>query len=202
MVLSSVVVMLVTSVFLVQNRFYSDAIKRAGLHESVRGATTLLSSDLHGVPGGGIVGADRDAVAFMSPLFIGGVCGVDGGKTYLFLPTTEQSVDPSMVSGYAIKNPESEWRYSPTGWTTVFHSSGSEAAQACAQAGADTLGASSSFFRLDGLNSSPSIMIGDLVMIYPPSRDQRAFSGSGERNPHRGGHGTLGRLGFPIWPLQ
>ena len=166
MVLSTVIVMLVTSVFLVQNRFYSDAIKRAGLHESVRGATTLLSSDLHGVPGGGIVGADRDAVAFMFPLSIGGVCGVDGGKTYLFLPMEEESIGPSLVSGLAIKGPESDWRYSPGGWNSFYHSSGGEAAEACAQAGADTLGAEGSFFRLDGLGSSPPIRIGDLVMLY------------------------------------
>jgi hypothetical protein len=166
MVLSTVVVMLVTSVFLVQNQFYSEAVKRAGLHESVRSATALISSDLHGVSEGGIVAAGPDRMVFRSPLLVGGVCGVDGRKTYLFLPADGESMDPSMVSGYAIKDAASAWRYTPAPWSSIYHSSGGTAAQSCARSGADTTGAVTGFFRLDGLDSSPSIKIGDLVMLY------------------------------------
>ncbi|MFH1762623.1 MAG: prepilin-type N-terminal cleavage/methylation domain-containing protein [Gemmatimonadota bacterium] len=166
MVLSTVVVMLVTSVFLVQNRFYSDAMKRSGLHESVRGATALISSDLHGVSEGGIVAADPDAVTFRSPLLMGGVCGVDGQKTYLFLPVEGGFRDAALVSGYAVKQPSSEWRYTSVPWNSVYHSSGQTAAKACALSGADTTGAVSEFFRLDGLDASLVIQVGDLVMLY------------------------------------
>ena len=166
MVLSTVVVMLVTSVFLVQNRFYSDAVNRVGLHESIRGATALISSDLHGVSKGGIVAADQDAVWFRSPLLIGGVCGVDGRKTYLFFPGEGEPLDTSMVRGYAIKDAASDWRYTPARWNSVYHSSGGAAARACATSGADTTGAVMGFLRLDGLDSSPSVKVGDLVMLY------------------------------------
>lgn len=165
-VLSTVVVMLVTSVFLTQNRFYSDAVKRTGLHESVRGATALLSSDLHGVSEGGIVVADQDAISFRSPLLMGGVCGVDGQKTYLFFPMDENSLDPPTVSGFAIKDQKSDWRYTATQWNSIYHSNGGVSAQACAQAGADTTGASTGFYRLDGLDPSGTIKVGDLVMLY------------------------------------
>ena len=166
MVLSTVVVMLVSSVFLVQNHFYSDAMKRSGLHESVRGATTLISSDLHGVSEGGVVAADPDAVTFRSSLLMGGVCSVDGQKTYLFLPVEGEFRDATHVSGYAVKHPSSEWRYTPASWNSVYHSSGQTAAKVCALSGADTTGGVSKFFRLDGLDASLAVQVGDLVMLY------------------------------------
>ena len=110
--------------------------------------------------------ADPDAVAFRVPLLMGGVCGIDAQKTYLFFPVGENPVDFSMMSGYAIKDPSADWRYQPAQWSSVYHSAGGAAALACAQSGADTTGATNGFFRLDGLASAPAIKVGDLVMLY------------------------------------
>lgn len=166
MVLATVVVMLVTSAFVVQNRFYSDAIKRTGLHESVRGATFLLSADLRGVSEGGVVVADEDVLAVRAPVLIGAVCGLDGNKAYVFLPAEEAELKAEAVDGFAVKDARSEWRYTNGEWNGVFHSSGGEAAGTCARSGADTTGAVGNFFRLDGLSSSPSPKVGDLVMLF------------------------------------
>ena len=166
MLLSTLIVGLVTSVFLVQNEFYADAVKKSALQESVRGAVALVSSDLRGVGAGGIVSAESDSVTFRVPLVMGGVCGVSGSQTNLLLPTNGVGVDGAAVDGYAIRAADGSWTYTPAGWTSILHSSGLAPAQACALAGADTTGATADFYRLDGLAASPALQAGDLVMLY------------------------------------
>ncbi len=167
MVLSTVVVMLVTSVFLVQNRFYSDAMKRSGLHESVRSATTLISSDLHGVSEGGVVAADPDAVTFRSPLLMGGVCGVDGQKTYLFLPVEGEFRDATQCKWLCCQTPvfrvasTRPLRGTPS---TILPAKRRPRSVPCP--GPIRPEAVSKFFRLDGLDASLAVQVGDLVMLY------------------------------------
>ena len=68
MVLSTIVVSLVTSTFLAQNRFYSDAINRSTIQESERGATTRAASDLEAAFRGGVVVA-VGTLSYSSSLF-------------------------------------------------------------------------------------------------------------------------------------
>lgn len=166
MLLSTLIVGLVTSVFLVQNEFYADAVKRSALQESVRGAVALVYSDLRGVGAGGIVSAESDSLTFRLPLVMGGVCEVSGSQTNLLLPTNGLGVDGAAVDGYAIRAGDGSWTYTPAGWASFFHSSGLAPAQACALAGADTTGATADFYRLDGLVALPALRAGDLVMLY------------------------------------
>jgi len=166
MLLSTLVVILVTSVFLVQNEFYSDSMKRTGLHENVRGAVSLVSSELRGVAAGGIVEAEADSVVFRVPLVVGGVCRVSGSETYLLLPQNGEAVDGAKVTGYAVRDPSGLWTYTAATWGTIYQSSGVMPAQACASAGADTTRATADFYRLDGLVASPALQPGDLVMLY------------------------------------
>ncbi len=193
MVLSTVVVMLVTSVFLVQNRFYTDAVSRIGLHESVRSATVLISSDLHGVSEGGILAADPDAVVFRSALLMGGVCSVDDRRIYLFLPVEGEPPDRDMVSGFAVKDAASDWRYAPVPWNSIRQSSGGAAARVCASSGADTAGSVMEFFSVEGLESSPPIKVGDLVMFYQEVEVRLAPSklDPGSRSVFRGPAGGI-----------
>ncbi len=166
MVLSTIVVSLVTSTFLAQNRFYTDAMSRVDIHESVRGGIARASADLRSVFQGGIVSADRNSIVFRAPVLVGGVCGVDGQSTFAFLPVDQAVTDMSTVSGYGVKVGDAAWRYTPGTWASVYHSSGGGAVDACARAGADTTGAASEFVRLDGMAPAGVLSVGDLVMLY------------------------------------
>ncbi|MFC1575415.1 PilW family protein [Gemmatimonadota bacterium] len=166
MVLSTLVVILVASVFLVQNDFYADSVARSGLNENVRSAVSLVSSELRAVSFGGIVAAEPDSVVFRVPLAVGGVCAVNGTETFVLFPLGGEAVDPAEVSGYGVRDTDGEWTYTSATWASVYGVSGGAAAQTCALAGADTVGARNDFYRLDGLGASPAIQPGDLVMIY------------------------------------
>lgn len=166
MLLSTLVIMLVTSVFLVQNEFYSDAVKRSFLQENVRSAILVVSTELRGVAAGGIVEAEPDSVVYRVPLVVGGVCAINGTESYLLFPLDGQSVDASKVSGYAIRDASGDWTYTTATWASVYHSSGGTPAATCAAAGADTVGAQNDFYRLDGLTASPALQTGDLVTLF------------------------------------
>ena len=166
MVLSSVVVMLVTSVFMAQNRFYSETVKRAALHESVRTAAALVSSEMRGLTAGGIVAAEPDSLMIRAPLVMGVVCGVDERKSYIFLPLGGEAFGADEVSGYALRAADGSWSYRDGGWASFHHSSGSGPAGVCAEAGSDVRGAVADFHRLDDLAASGSLRPGDLVMLY------------------------------------
>jgi hypothetical protein len=166
MVLSTLVVALVTSVFLVQNGFYADAVKTSALHESVRSAVSLVSSQLRGVAPGGIVEAEADSVTFRVPLAVGGVCAVNGSETFLLLPTGGEGIDGEEVAGYAVQDDLGLWSYTAEAWGSIYGSAGATPAGTCSLAGADTTGASADFYRLDGMVASPALQPGDLVMIY------------------------------------
>ncbi|NNM07139.1 MAG: hypothetical protein HKO65_18750 [Gemmatimonadetes bacterium] len=166
MVLSTVIVSLVTSTFLAQNRFYTDAMNRAGIQESVRGAMSRASSDLHAVFRGGIVSGDPTSVVFRLPILVAGVCAVDDQKTFAFLPMDAAHRSLLAATGYGLRAGKADWRYEPASWSSVYHSSGESAAEACARSGADTVGAVSAFARLDGLAPSGTLLPGDLVTVY------------------------------------
>jgi hypothetical protein len=166
MLLSTLVVTMVASTFLVQNEFYSDAVRRSALHEGVRGSAFLVSAQLQGVARGGIVAAESDSVSFRMPLALGGVCAVSGSETYLFFPRDGEEIDGAEVAGYAVRDAAGDWVYTDAEWEAVFGDSGSAAAAACVTGGADTTGAATDFYRLDGLTASPVLQVGDLVMIY------------------------------------
>jgi hypothetical protein len=166
MLLSTLVIGLVTSVFLVQNEFYSDVIKRSALHENVRSATARVSAELRGVSAGGIVEAEADSVVYRLPMVVGGVCAVNGTETYLHLPLDGDSVDASEVSGYSVRDDAGAWTHNTATWASVYHSSGATPAAACEAPGAVTVGALDDFHRLDGLIATPALEVGDLVMIF------------------------------------
>jgi prepilin-type N-terminal cleavage/methylation domain-containing protein len=166
MVLSSVVVMLVTSVFVVQNRFYSQVVNRASLHESVRTSAALVSSDLRGLASGGVVAAEPDSLVIRAPLAMGVVCGVDQREAYVFLPLGGSAFRADEVSGYGLRDPAGSWSYTSADWSSVHRASGSGPAGVCAGVGAEVEGASEDFHRLDDLAGSGALKVGDMVMVF------------------------------------
>jgi len=166
MLISTLLVSMVASIFLVQNEFYADAVKKTTLHEGVRSAVALVSSELRGIPGGGIVVAEADSVTFRIPLVVGGVCGKSGSETFIYFPTGGQAIDPTLVRGYGVRDDTGAWAFTPAAWSSIYRPSGTMPSQTCRWAGADTTGATAEFYRLDGLVASPGLQAGDLVMLY------------------------------------
>jgi prepilin-type N-terminal cleavage/methylation domain-containing protein len=166
MTLSSVVVMLVTSVFVVQNRFYSHIVNRGTLHESVRTAAALVASDLRGLASGGVVAAEPDSLVIRAPLAMGVVCGVDERKAYVFLPFGGAGFRADEVSGYGLRDPDGSWSYTAAAWSSVHRASGSGPAGVCAGAGAEVEGAWEDFHRLDDLAPSGALKVGVMVMVF------------------------------------
>ncbi len=177
LLLSTMVVTLVTSVFLAQNEFYTDAVRRSVLHESVRGATTVASSELRAVSAGGIVAAQGGSIVARAPLVVGAVCATDGTSLFVFFPLEGQGVDASEVSGYAVRQSAEPWRFIQGGRESLAPSSGVEAARKCAATGADTVGAPADFYRLAGIDKGNGVVVGDLVMLYRKVEFKLAPSG-------------------------
>ena len=56
--LSSVIVTLVSSVFLTQNNFYRSVVQRTRVQDNLRVATDLIASEVRAVAGGGVTTAE------------------------------------------------------------------------------------------------------------------------------------------------
>jgi len=166
MVISTMLVILVATVFLVQNEFYADAVKKSLLQENVRSGVSFVSGELRGVVAGGILQAEPDSVVYRIPLAVGGVCAVSGTETYLLLPLDGEGVTAAEVAGYAVRSAAGAWTHTTATWASIYNSSGATPAATCQLAGADTVGARNDFYRLDGLVATPALKAGDLVMIY------------------------------------
>jgi type II secretory pathway pseudopilin PulG len=181
MSLGVLVTILVSSTFLVQNEFYSDAVKRSALQENVRNAVSFVSSELREIAAGGIIGAEADSVVYRVPLAVGGVCAVNGDETYLYFPMEGEILDDdSDVVGYAVRDTSGVWTYTADTWHQIHHSSGPTPARECEAGGADTVGVSNDFYRVDDLVATPAVKVGDLVLIY----NELVFKlGTSELNP-------------------
>ncbi len=166
LILSTVVVLLVTSVFVVQNDFFADVVRRSQLQESVRSGLSFVEQDLRAVPAAGVVTAEADRIVFRAPLTVGGVCAVGGTSTYLLFPLEGEGIDGAEVAGYAVRDTSGAWTFTPATWAALYAASGSGPAQTCAFAGADTTGATADFYELRGLSAVPPLQAGDLVMLY------------------------------------
>lgn len=171
MLLSSIVVILVSGVFLVQNEYYAVQISRSQAHDNARTVTELLGSELRSVMEDGILVAESNRLVVRSPMVLGVVCGQLGpNTTYAHFEGGETQVDTLEVSGFARRDASTGgWTYYTAQWRDISFMGGvSVAANACAGNGSDTTGIADDFIRLRRLRSyigsvpSP----GDVIMLY------------------------------------
>lgn len=159
------VVILVTTVFLVQNQFYADVLRRSEVQEEVRSVTELIRSEISSIPAGGVLRAQEDQFAFRTAVAIGGICAVSGNETYVHIPLNGEALDTTEITGYGIRDSSGDWDYNAATWSSMFGAQGSSPASTCEAAGADTTGATDEFFRLDNLSSTYTIGPGVVVML-------------------------------------
>jgi len=163
LVLSSVIVTLVSSVFLTQNNFYRFVVQRTRVQDNLRVVTDLIASEVRGVAGGGVTTAEGRNLVVHLPIAMGGVCHDQGQHGRVYMPGLSR-IDGDEVAGYARQDASGDWTYTPDTWSNLLVSSGSNDADEClTRNGADTVGAIADFGRL----SIPGgTTLGEVIMIY------------------------------------
>lgn len=155
--LSAVIVVLVSSVFLAQNRFYDDMLRRSGVHDHARSVVELVAGEVRPVTEGGVVLADSLRLVLREPLSVGVVCRVQGSRVSLYLPRAGAGLDTAHVTGYGVRGSEGTWRFYDGSWGSLYDGSGQSVANDCAQVGFETSDVPvSHFVRLRGPGSVPN----------------------------------------------
>ncbi len=170
--ISSILVVLVGSVFLVQNQFYAVQVTRAAVHDDARAFTAVLGSELRSVMPGGIVRAENKAITIRSPMVLAAVCSVSGGLVDVHMEGGAGDLDTAEVAGFAVRNDTTgAWTYYHAAWGDI-GGSGGTAAQDCYANGADTTGGTAEFQTLTNLGSYASGVpaVADLLMIFRETR--------------------------------
>ena len=161
--LSSVIVALVSSVFLTQNNFYRFVIQRTHVQDNLRVVTDLIGSEVQGVAGGGVTTAESRRFVVRLPIAMGGVCHNEASHGRVYMPGLS-GIDGNEVAGYARQDAGGNWTYTADTWSNLLVSSGSNDANEClTRNGADTVGAIADFGRL---LISGGTTLGEVIMIY------------------------------------
>ncbi len=162
--LSSVIVALVSSVFLTQNNFYRTVVQRTRVQDNLRVVTDLIASEVRGVAGGGVTTAESGRLVVHLPIAMAGVCRGEAGGGHVYMPGLSQ-INGDEVAGYARQDASGDWTYTPvSSWSTLLTSSGATDADEClATSGADTVGATADFGRF-GISGGTTL--GEVIMIY------------------------------------
>jgi len=170
--ISSILVALVGSVFLVQNQFYAVQVKRSAAHDDARSITAELGRELRSVMYGGITEASNKEITIRSPIVLAAVCSVTGQNVHVQMEGGRAGLDTAEVAGIAVRNDTTgQWSYYNATWADVA-SNGGNPAQHCYGNGADTVGGRDEFVTLKKLGflipSTPSVA--DVLMLYRETR--------------------------------
>lgn len=166
--LSSVVVILVSTVFLVQNQYYALQLERSAAQDNVRMVTETVASEIRSVMQGGVVIAQNTRLVVRSPLVLGVVCGWPGAnKVSVQIDGGDANLDTDAVAGVALRDSVTgAWTYQDADWSDTYQSGGDPSS--CAANGADTVGAYDDFQDFRRFNSYFGGLppVGSIVMFY------------------------------------
>lgn len=168
LVLSSFVIVLVSHVFLVQNRFYATQTLRTGAQDNVRAATELMASEIRTTLSGGVVVAGPRTLVVRSPVRNTMVCSHAAYPSVDVFAELGDARDSVEVAGVAVRDPlTGDWEAANATWGTLVASSVGSASS-CRANGADTVGAIGSFSRLQNLGTLLTSVPaeGDVVMLF------------------------------------
>ena len=167
--LSSVVMVLVSTVFMVQNQYYALQLERSAAHDNARTVTETVASEVRSVMAGGVVLAQNKRLVVRSPMILGVVCGLPGSnRAVVQVDGGVANITTDDVAGVALRDSVTgAWTYQDAGWGDMYQAGGTPAAT-CAANGADTLGASADFMTFRRFNSYFGGLppVGSIVMFY------------------------------------
>jgi hypothetical protein len=164
--ISTLVVIMASNVFLVQNDFYSFLVQRSRVQDNARTFLDVVGEEVQAVPAEGLVRAEATEIVYRTPQTMGAVCAVIGPDAYIHWSNPE-AIDPGLATGIAaLDAPSDEWVYGSS--AVPLSEVGVPAASVCANAGADTTGAVPAFSRVANLGALTGLVhqVGDVVMIY------------------------------------
>jgi prepilin-type N-terminal cleavage/methylation domain-containing protein len=200
--IAAVLMIMVGTVFLVQNDFYSHVNVRSQVQENTRAAVEIVASEIRSVTAKGVFLADSTQFGVRSPIVTGLVCGVQGGDVVVHVQGGVPT-DSADVVGFGYRNPTTGvWSFYERAWTTM-HTSGGTPALQCYTGGADTTGASANFLRMSnidndtGVNRATLAAQGAVLMFFRKThfRFNSSTLISGDRSLWQGPYGgTLSEL--------
>jgi prepilin-type N-terminal cleavage/methylation domain-containing protein len=161
MSIASLLVILVSQVFLSQNEFYAKAVGRNFADDAVRTTAEFLGAELRGSVAGGVVVATQRQAVLRSAIGVGGICDVSGSDVRLYMPGISDA-DTTEAKGYATRDSVGDWVFTATAWGTLLSGIGASPADDCEDEGVDTTGARNDFVEFQ----ISSMSLGDLVMLY------------------------------------
>ncbi|MEX2467083.1 MAG: prepilin-type N-terminal cleavage/methylation domain-containing protein [Gemmatimonadota bacterium] len=173
LVLSSIVIVLVSTTFLVQNRYQALQVLRAAVHDNARSATDVVVGELRSSPPDGIILAGNRTLTVRSPVALASVCGrsgLFGTVVDLHIDGGVAGIETDEIAGVALHDPGSgDWDYARAPWS--FLDAGNTGSSVrCEGNGADTTAAIADFhavrrlYLLFGFTETPDV--GELVMLF------------------------------------
>jgi type II secretory pathway pseudopilin PulG len=149
--ISSLVVVLVATVFLVQNRYYAVQTERSAAQDVARAVTQIVGAEVRPATRGSVLTAHSDSLTLRTPMALAAVCAVDGTGVHVQLDGGAAGLVAGEVAGVAAFDPAADrWGHHPASWPTLDGGAAGAAAE-CAANGADTVGAPHVFHTLRGL---------------------------------------------------
>lgn len=168
MLLSSVLIILVSTTFLVQNQYYSTQTLHAGAHDNARVATERVAGELRSAMEDGITVAGPRTLTVRSPIVVAMVCDVQGNNVHVHFEGGAAGLDTDEVAGVAVRDSTTgSWTYATATWAALNVGSAG-AATDCAAEGAVTTGATGEFHTIGPLNTLFAAMPveGVALMLY------------------------------------
>jgi prepilin-type N-terminal cleavage/methylation domain-containing protein len=168
LVLSSIIMILVSTTFLVQSQYYSSQTLRAAAHDNARTVTERMAREIRSVMEDGFLSAGPTSLTIRSPMLLAVVCDRVLNDISVHNEGGEAGIDTDEVAGVGWLNPSTGvWTYRTSTWSYIDQTGGSPATD-CAGNGADTNGATGEFHRLRRFNllygSTPDA--GEIIMLY------------------------------------
>jgi len=166
--LSSVLVILVGTTFLVQNRYYAVQLQRTAAQDNARTVTDMITSEIRSTMKGGVVTAENKKLIIRSPIALAVVCASSSNERSVHIEGGKTDFDTLEVSGIALRDTvTSGWTYWDQTWSHFQQASGTPAAS-CYANGADTVGARNEFLEFRRLNTYFGFgpPLGSVLMVY------------------------------------
>lgn len=167
--LTAVVVILVSTVFLVQNQYYALQLERSAAQDNARAVTEMIASEVRSVMAGGVVLAQNKRLVIRSPMVLGVVCGqMSGSHVAVQVDGGTANITTDDVAGVALRDSVTgSWTYQDADWGDMHQSSHTPAAS-CAGNGADTVGAYADFLTFKRFKQYFGTLppVGSIVMFY------------------------------------
>ena len=165
--ISSALVALIGTVFLVQTNFYATQLQRTAAQDNARAVTELISRELRTTMDGGFVVANDTQLVVRSPISLAVVCATQGSSVHTFFDGGPANLDTLELSGVGVYNDTTAtWSYYATTWSNIRENG--NAAERCEGEASDTVEAYGHFQRLRRLATLHGSLppIGTLLVFY------------------------------------